>query len=138
MLSKIGRWSVLALSALLIVSTAFAQIRSSTITGTVQDATGAVLPGVEVALTNQDTNISNTTTTTETGQYTFPYLQAGTYTVAINKTGFSPYSQKDIEVTTAQTVRIDVTLEVGAVQQAIEVTASSAHIQTESSTVSGR
>ena len=134
---KRGRLALLLLLLCLIASIASAQIRSGTITGTVQDVTGAVVPGVEVMLTNQDTNISDTTTTTATGQYTFPYLPAGTYTVAISSEGFSPYRQTDIDLANAQTVRINVNLQVGAVAEAIEVVAEAAQLQTESSTVSG-
>ncbi len=127
----------IVLLAILLAPVSYAQIRSATITGTVMDTTGAVIPGIEVVLTNQNTNIQETASTTASGQYTFPYLPAGSYTVSINADGFSPYRQRDITLTTAQTVRADINLEVGAVNQLIEVTAQAAQIQTESATVQG-
>ncbi len=89
---------------------ASAQIRSATITGTVTDGTGAVLPGAAVVVTNQDTNATADTITTDAGVFSLPYQQAGTYTVTVSLAGFSPFKQTDIPVQTAQTVRIAVEL----------------------------
>ena len=114
-----------------------AQIRSATITGTVTDASGAVVPGAQVVVTDQQTGVANTTQTTGAGQYTVPYLPAGTYTVAVSVSGFVPYRQTGLALATAQTVRVDVSLKVGAVESAIEVAAQAAQIQTDSSTVQG-
>jgi hypothetical protein len=123
------------LVALAFGSIAFAQIRSGTITGTVTDATGAVVAGAEVTLLNQDTNITDVTKTTEAGLYTFPYLPAGTYTVSISMTGFAPFKQTGLVLTTAQTARVDAALKIGTIEAAIEVAAQAAQIQTDTSTV---
>ncbi|MFB3777755.1 MAG: TonB-dependent receptor domain-containing protein [Bryobacteraceae bacterium] len=131
------RWGVSIALVLLLTCAVHAQIRSSTITGTVTDASGAVVPNAQVLVTDQQTGVENRTETTGAGQYTVPYLPAGTYTVAVSVTGFVPYRQTGIALTPAQTVRVDVNLKVGAVESAVEVAAQAAQIQTDSSTVQG-
>ncbi|MFB3777754.1 MAG: TonB-dependent receptor domain-containing protein [Bryobacteraceae bacterium] len=130
-------WGVLIALVLLFNFTTYAQIRSSTITGTVTDASGAVIPGAQVIVADQATGVENKTETTATGQFTVPYLPAGTYTVSVSVAGFVPYRQTGIALTAAQTVRVDVGLKVGAVESTIEVAAQAAQIQTDSSTVQG-
>lgn len=115
----------------------YAQIRSGTITGTVTDATGAVIAGAEVTLTEQQTNAAYNTQTTAAGMYTFPYLPAGIYTVSVKQSGFVPYRETGINLSTGQTARADIQLKVGAVQEAIEVSAQVKQIQTDNSTVQG-
>jgi hypothetical protein len=113
----------------------YAQIRSATITGTVRDASQAVIPDVPVVVTQQETGVSTTVRTTAAGIYTAPYLAAGTYTVSVAVQGFVPYRQTGIGLSVNQTVRADIDLKVGSTQQAVEVSAQSAEIQTDSSTV---
>lgn len=132
---KIGCAVLVALTLFLIP--AEAQIRSATLTGTVRDSSGAVIPQAPVVITEQGTNLVQSTNTTESGQFTVPYLPAGTYTVAVSFQGFAPFKETDIAVSTAQVVRVDVQLTVGAVDTAVEVSAQAAQIQSESSTVSG-
>jgi hypothetical protein len=127
----------LLLLGIVCTSLAHAQIRSATITGRVTDATGAVVPGAAVVVTNQATNIAASAITTDGGVYTAPYLAAGSYTVAVTAPGFSPYRQVDIAIATAQTARIDVVLRVGNVEQAVEVVATAMQLQTDRSSVSG-
>src|SRR5262245_36644813 len=98
-----------------VTSTLFAQIRSATITGTVKDASGAIVPDAAVIVTQQETGIATTIKTTAAGVFTAPYLAAGTYTVTVNLPGFAAYKQAGIPVAVNQTVRIDIDLKVGAV-----------------------
>jgi hypothetical protein len=137
MSSRLKPSGSLLLLGFVFTSLAHAQIRSAAITGTVTDASGAVIPGAEVVVTNQATNIATKATTTEAGLYAAPYLPAGNYTVAVTATGFAPYRQVDVILATAQTVRVDVVLRVGAVEQSVEVTATAMQLQTDTSTVSG-
>lgn len=87
------RLGVLLFALFASTSQAIAQIRSATITGTVTDSTGAVLPGAAVVVTNQDTNATADTITTDAGVFTVPYQQAGTYMVTVSLAGFSPFKQ---------------------------------------------
>ena len=131
------RWSALILLGLLVVGVAYCQIRSATITGTVTDASGAVVPGVPVVVTSTETGISNETKTTDAGQFTVPYLPAGTYTVTVSTTGFAPYRETGLVLATAQTARVNVRLQVAAIGTTVEVQAQATQIQTDSSTVQG-
>src|SRR5437867_13254519 len=115
------RWSSIALLGILLTFVAYAQIRSGTITGSVTDPTSAVVVGAEVVITNQENNITSATKTTDAGQFTFPYLQAGLYSVAVNMPGFAPYRQTGIALATAPTVRVEAIVKVGAIDQAVEV-----------------
>jgi trimeric autotransporter adhesin len=132
--ARIRTAAILAVG-LLFVSMAFAQMRSATITGSVRDSTGAIVPSAVVVVTNQETNVRTETKTTDAGQFTIPYLQAGVYMVLVEVQGFVPYKETGIALATAQTVRVDVTLQVGAVNSVIEVSASVGQIQTDSGTV---
>jgi hypothetical protein len=123
--------------SIVFTSTLFSQIRSATITGTVRDATGAVVPDAAVEVTEQETGITTSVKTTAAGVFTAPYLAAGTYTVSVKKPGFVVYKQTGVAVAVNQTVRIDVDLKTGGVEQTVEVTAQAAQIQTDSSTVQG-
>src|ERR1051326_6547705 len=114
-----------------------AQIRSATITGTVKDSSDAVVPDAAVVVTQEGTGASTAIKTTAAGVYTAPYLAAGTYTVAVNAPGFVAYKQTGITLEVNQNVRVDVTLNIGATEQTVEVSAQGAEIQTDSSTVQG-
>src|SRR4051812_6544525 len=107
-------WWALFLPGLLVSSMLSAQIRSATITGTVRDAAGAVVPNANVTVTQQETGVQTSVKTTEAGIYNAPYLAAGTYTVDVSQMGFAPYKQTGITLAVSQTVRVDVELRVGA------------------------
>src|SRR4051812_33238075 len=102
-----GAALLLALSNL-----AFSQIRSATINGSVKDGTGAVVIGAAVAIVNQETNITANISTTDSGQFVFPYLPAGTYTVTVTAPGFVVFKETGLKLETAQSSRVDVTLKV--------------------------
>ena len=105
------------------------------ITGTLTDASGALVAGGRVSITNVDTNASRSSTTTDAGVYAFPSLQPGTYNVRVEKQGFKSVASNNVEVQVQQTVRLDFTLTVGQVSESIEVVGSAAQLQSENSTV---
>src|SRR6516162_655331 len=91
-----GRFGLQVLLALLIAlatlsSPLFAQVKSSAITGTVADLSGAVLPGAMVSVTETGTGTVNTTQTNEQGQYNVPYLPLGKYTLEVTMPGFQAF-----------------------------------------------
>jgi hypothetical protein len=90
---SVRKSGVVLLLTLILSSVSYAQIRSATITGTVRDSTGAVVPDADVVVTQQETGIVTTIKTTGAGIYTAPYLAAGPYTVAVSVVGFTPYKQ---------------------------------------------
>ncbi|HYR87915.1 MAG TPA: TonB-dependent receptor [Terriglobia bacterium] len=91
------------------------------VTGTVSDATGALIPGVEVTARNVNTGITTTRVTNETGSYDFPSLQPGSYTVSAALSGFQTASYNNVQLGQGQQVRLNFTLQVGAAAQSVEV-----------------
>lgn len=122
----------LLLTCALAATLVFAQSDRGTITGTVSDATGALIPNAEIILTNTNTGSRSSTVTTGTGNYTVLALPAGTYTLAIEQAGFSKYQQTNIQVQVAVTTRVDVVLKVGTSAESVAVTAESTLLKTES------
>src|SRR2546422_432267 len=118
------------------VSIAFGQSDRGTITGAVSDATGAVIPGANVVATNTETATRYETISTETGNYTLSQLPAGVYQLSVELPGFKRYVRQGITVLVAQTLRIDVALEVGAATDEVTVNADAPLLRTESSDVS--
>ena len=98
----------------LLASSAFAQQITATLTGTISDPNGAVVPGAVVTATSNETGQSRTATTNDEGNYTITFLPPGTYNVTIAKTGFADTVRENVRLEIAQTASIDVTLGVGA------------------------
>jgi hypothetical protein len=112
------------LACLVFGSVGFAQEGiNATLSGTVSDPTGALIPGVEVTAKNTETGVTSTTITNESGTYRFPSLQPGSYEAKAALSGFSPQSFRLTLGTSAQ-IRQNFTLQVGTVAQAVEVTAA--------------
>jgi hypothetical protein len=114
-----------------------AQIKSSSITGSITDQSGALVPNASVTVTNEETNVEIRVTTNAAGEYTVPYLGAGRYTVVISAAGFQTYRTTGITIGTGTIARADATLLTGSVATSIEVQAGAAVLQTESATVQG-
>src|SRR2546422_9720648 len=91
--------------------------------GAVRDAAGAVVPGVEVMLTNEATSFSRTTLSNESGEYSFAALDPGSYRLHASLAGFKAVDQTGIRIGTQQFVTLDLKLEVGAVAETVAVTA---------------
>jgi Carboxypeptidase regulatory-like domain len=115
--------------------TAWAQ-ETSTITGTVTDPSGAVIPNAQVVVTEQETNTSQTTSSNGDGYYQLPGLATGHYTISVTASGFSTYKKTGIVVNTAATVREDVKLAVGTNSQTVTVQAAALQVQSETNEVS--
>jgi hypothetical protein len=121
---------------LILAGMAIAQTDRGTITGTVTDPAGAVAPGAAIKAKNPATGAEYTTATTNTGNYTLAQLPAGTYDVSVSMTGFKTYVRQGITVLAAQTLRIDVPLEVGAISETVTVTEDAPLLKTESGDLS--
>jgi hypothetical protein len=103
---------------------AAAQNVSSSLSGTVQDPAGAIIPSAAVTLTSDRTGFLQTTKTNAEGFFAFPYLVPGTYTLAVSREGFKTYTQSDIAVTSAEHRSLGtVGLQLGGVSESISVTA---------------
>jgi hypothetical protein len=126
----------LLLVLLLSAWTLFAQSDRGTITGTVSDPTGAVIPGANIVVTNTETAARYETISTETGNYTLTQLPSGLYQVTVELPGFKKYVRQGLTVQAAQIVRIDVGLEVGNATESVTVEADAPLLKTESGELS--
>ncbi len=122
----------LLVAALLAAISGFSQSDRGTVTGTVVDQAGALVPGAEVILSNIETGLEQRTQTTATGNFTLVQVPAGLYSLSVGKEGFRRYLQTGIRVQVAQTVRIDAALEIGATTESITVSADVSLLKTES------
>jgi hypothetical protein len=105
------------------------------ISGTARDQSGAVLPGVEIKVTQTETGVSRDTVTNETGSYVLPNLPIGPYKLEASLPGFRTYSQTGIVLQVQSSPAINVTLEVGQVAETVEVQANAALVETRSTSV---
>lgn len=137
MFQKLSMLKAIAVALLLLAMAANcpAQIKSSAITGSVADQSGALVPNATVVVTNEDTNIDVTVKSTDVGQYTAPYLAAGRYRVRITADGFKAFVGTGITIGTSTTVRLDAVLTPGSVSTSIEVTSGAENLQTENAAV---
>ncbi len=115
---------------------AFAQTDRGTLTGTVSDPSGAVIPGVSIEARNVQTGAMYQAGSSETGNYTLAQLPAGTYELSATLPGFKRFVREGIIVAVATVLRIDVTLDVGAAGESVTVEAASPLLKTESGEVS--
>ena len=116
---------VVALALCLGTITARAQINPSHLTGTVKDAQGAVLPGVTVTASSTALLGSQSVTSEAGGEYRFPSLPSGTYTLTFELAGFQTVKRENIVLATAQTLTIDPVLQLASLQETITVTGQS-------------
>ena len=106
----------------------------ATVTGLVSDPSGAPAPGVIVTATNQATNIAYTGVTNQAGNYVITSVPIGEYVISAALAGFKG-AQSKVTLSVAQTARVDFKMEVGAVQERVEVVATGAVLQTENAVV---
>jgi hypothetical protein len=121
-------------SSILVLGTspfAKAQTLYGSLVGNVKDSTEAIVAGASVTLTNIETKQSREATTAETGGYAFATIPPGTYDIKVSRTGFTAYSQTGVVVAANNTVRIDVTLNVGTVSESVNVSALAVTLQTD-------
>ncbi|MGI8782890.1 MAG: carboxypeptidase regulatory-like domain-containing protein [Acidobacteriota bacterium] len=116
-------------------SSGLAQETRGTVLGIVTDASGAVLPGVEVVIINKDTNVRHVTITNDTGYYEQSYLIGGTYLVSAELTGFKK-AQSEIIVNVGGRVTADLVLQVGEVSETVTVSATNRLLETSTSSAS--
>jgi len=109
----------------------FSQVDEGSVTGVVQDTTGAVVPNASVTLLNTEIGLSLVTTTNSSGVYTFSPVRIGPYSLSVSAPGFSTTTQQNLRVAVSQNLRVNVELKAGATTQTVEVTAAPPQLQTE-------
>ncbi len=120
-----------------LASLVFGQIITSSIVGQITDATGSVVPDAEIVATNTGTGIAVKVTADSSGAYSATNLQPGTYDVTASKAGFQTVRTTGVQVLASQSVRVDMKIQVGQVQQTVDVSAQTTLVQTESPTIGG-
>ena len=106
------------------------QITTAVIDGTVVDASGAVLPGVEVEIRNADTNLTRTLTTDREGRFVALQLPPGRYTITLKLSGFATVVQEGVVVTVGETVRLSPTMKLSGIAETVTVTTTSPAVET--------
>jgi len=119
------------------VSAAFAQGGvTSTLTGTVTDTSGAVIPGASVTVKRAETGLTTEAVTNADGQFTVPALNAGTYSVTVSLAGFKTVTLNNVVLNAGVPAGLKVTMEIGGIAEQVVVQAASEVVNTQSSTVS--
>jgi len=133
------RHAAIAVCALLLASGMFfrceAQTNYGSIVGTARDPSGAVIVGARVAVTNLGTGVEVTQATNDVGAYSFTTLFPGQYTIHAEMQGFQSVDIRDIQLQVNQTLRLDLSMQLGQVSQRVEVTATLATLATDTSDV---
>jgi hypothetical protein len=124
------------LSFLCLALAAFGQSDRGTITGTVSDPAGAVVAAAPVEARQLETGAVYTAASSATGNYTLSQLPTGTYELTVNVTGFKKFVRQNLALPVAQTLRVDVTLEVGSNTESVTVTEAAPLLKTESGELS--
>jgi hypothetical protein len=112
-----------------------AQTTNGSIQGTVTDPSGATVGGASVTGRNLDTGLTQSTTTTDAGNYSLPNLPPGRYSVTVEAPNMKKYSREGVTVATAATVSLDIPMQVGAVSDSVTVTADALQLQTATSDI---
>jgi hypothetical protein len=126
------RFLLLTACLFAISAAVFAQSDRGTITGTISDPAGAVVPNAPIEAKNVETGAVYQAATSSTGNYTLPQVPTGTYELTITVAGFKKFVRQNIVVPVAQTVRIDIPLEVGTSSDSVTITAEAPMLKTES------
>ena len=127
-------WRLMAL-ALVGASLVFGQQSSGTITGTVTDPQGAVVPGAQIVARNTATNAAFSATTNESGFYTAPGLPVGEYEISAESEGFKKTLRTGVTLQVNESAQVNLTLEVGTVAETVEVRADAALVDTAGATL---
>jgi hypothetical protein len=113
----------------------FGQATTAELSGTVQDASGAVVPGAQVIANNIATNIAHSTVSEKNGHYVVGQLPPGDYTITVEAKGFSKLVQTGLSLQVNQQAQLDLTLKVGAQTETVEVVSQAPLLESESSSV---
>ena len=130
------RLSILALCAVLSAASIHAQTTSASITGTVTDPSGAVVPGAKVTITSEGTGAVREAVTGSTGVFSAPNLNIGAYKLTVSATGFSAYERAGIILNSNQIFNADVKLGLAQSGSSVQVTEQGSQISTETTNIS--
>jgi hypothetical protein len=138
-IARVGVCFVFAVAFLvaIVALPAYAQLAGSSLSGIVQDESGAAVPNASVSIQNVANGTARETTSNSDGLYSAPNLLPGSYDVTVKAPGFETMVQKGLVLTVGANQVLNLSLKVGQVQQAVEVNAEATNVDTTSSTLSG-
>src|SRR5438034_479719 len=113
----------------------FAQRNTAQLTGQVTDATGAVIQNAQISVINEATGVKRDTVSNDLGYYTVPLLPPGSYRILARHEGFRPLTRSGLTLEVDQAARVDLSLEVGAVAEAVEVVGNASKVDTQTATL---
>ena len=126
---------VIAFSPLILIPV-YAQVVGATLSGTVTDQSGAVIPTTQISIKNTATGITRTVTTDPAGFYTAPNLLPGTYEITATASGFTTEVQTGVTLTVGAQQVLNLTMHVGTVSERVQVTGEAPAVQLATSTLS--
>ncbi|MCX6606111.1 MAG: TonB-dependent receptor [Acidobacteria bacterium] len=124
-----------AAAVLAFVATGFSQTTSTTILGTITDPTGASVAGAKITATNIRTQVKRDDVSSSTGDYSFPLLDIGEYSVTVQAAGFKTVNRAGLVLQINEKLRADITLQVGQVSERVEVTGSATALKTDEASI---
>lgn len=133
MLNSVVRFGQISALGLLVCSALFGQSATGSLSGTVMDSANAAIPGAHVEARQQESGLTLTTVTSDSGLYVFPNVPPGHWTVSAEKSGFKKLVRSDIQIFIAQRQTLDLQLEIGEVTQSVQVSATPPLLDTETS-----
>jgi hypothetical protein len=120
-----------------IAGVSWAQSTRGSLSGSVSDSSGALVPGAQIVAVGVDTGTRSETVSTSSGDFKFPELAIGRYDVTVTASGFSASTSKGVLITINSTTALNVVLKTGAASETITVDASAPSLESESSEVGG-
>jgi len=111
------------------------QVERASVIGNINDRSGAAMAGVEITVTNESTNTSTRIQSDDAGAYTAVNLIPGSYSISASRTGFRPVVFRNFVLQVGQSARLDITMDVGSIDQTVEVASATPLLQTENASV---
>ncbi|HET9792640.1 MAG TPA: carboxypeptidase-like regulatory domain-containing protein, partial [Candidatus Angelobacter sp.] len=134
-MTLIKRLSCLLAAGCVIVGTGAAQTTNGSITGTVTDASGAAVGGVQVQVSSKQTGLQRSGTTINNGTYKIPQLPPDTYDITVQKAGFAKENRSGVQLLVNQNATIDFKLSVASISETVQVTGAPPPLNTTSATL---
>ena len=123
--------------ASLFAAQGYAQVVGATLSGTIMDPSGAVIPNAQVSVRNTATGVTREVTADTAGLYLVPNLLPGNYEVTVMSPGFNTARQSNVDLAVGAAQQLNISLKVGETSQTVEVTEAAPQVQLTSSTLSG-